>query len=147
MRSATLVLVAVGMRPADELDRFIQTQMARRQVVGLSLAIIHEGRIAETRAYGTTTRNGKTPVTPATLFQAGSVSKPVSALGALRLVEVGKLSLDEDVNTKLKSWHVPDNEFTTTEHVTLRRLLSHTAGLNVSGFPGYDLTERIPSMP
>ena len=121
--------------------------MARRQIVGLSLAIIHDGRIVETRAYGTTTRNGKTPVTPSTLFQAGSVSKPVSALGALRLVDVGKLSLDEDVNAKLKSWHVPDNEFTATEHVTLRRLLSHTAGVTVSGFPGYELTERIPSVP
>src|SRR6185295_6617555 len=52
-----------------------------------------------------------------------------------------------DVNTKLKSWQVPENEFTTTEHVTLRRLLTHTAGLNVSGFSGYELTERIPSVP
>jgi CubicO group peptidase (beta-lactamase class C family) len=142
-----LALVTVDKRPADELDAFVQTQIARRQVVGLSLAIIDGGRIVETRAYGTTTRNGKTPVTPTTLFQAGSISKPVSALGALRLVDAGKLSLDEDVNTKLKSWRVPDNAFTTDERVTLRRLLTHMAGLTVSGFPGYDVTERIPSVP
>src|SRR5438093_6393650 len=142
-----LVHLAVGMQSGDELDRFVQTQMARRQLVGLSLAVIHEGRIVETRAYGTTTRGGRTAVTPQTLFQAGSVSKPVSAVGALRLVDAGKLSLDEDVNTELKSWRVPDNEFTTTERVTLRRLLSHTAGLTVPGFPGYELTERMPSVP
>jgi CubicO group peptidase (beta-lactamase class C family) len=98
-----LVLAGIGVRPSDDLDRFIQTQTARRQIAALSLAVIHDGRIAETRAYGTTTRGGRTLVTPATLFQAGSVSKPVSALGALRLVDRGRLSLDEDVNTKLKS--------------------------------------------
>ena len=92
-------------------------------------------------------RNGKTPVSTSTLFQAGSVSKPVSALGALRLVEAGKLSLDGDVNAKLKLWRLPNNGFTTTEQVTLRRLLSHTAGLTVPGFPGYELTERLPSVP
>src|SRR5438093_172961 len=118
-----VLLVSAGARPPDEFDTFIQTHMARRQIVGLSLAIVHGGRIVDARAYGTTTRNGKVPVTTTTLFQAGSVSKPISALGALRLVEAGKLSLDEDVNKKLKSWHVPDNPFTATERVTLRRLL------------------------
>jgi CubicO group peptidase (beta-lactamase class C family) len=63
----------------------------------------------------------------------------------LRLVEQGPLSLREDVNAKLKSWKVPENEFTRTEKVTLRALLSHTAGLTVHGFPGYDVTERVPS--
>jgi CubicO group peptidase (beta-lactamase class C family) len=142
-----LIPLAVRTQPPDELDLLIQTQMARRQIAGVSLAIIHEGRIADVRAYGTTTRDGKTKVTTSTLFQAGSVSKPVSALGALRLVDSGKLSLDEDVNMKLKSWRVPDNEFTRTQRVTLRRLLTHTAGLTVSGFAGYELTERIPSIP
>jgi len=140
-------LVLVGARPADDLDTFMQMHMARRQIVGLSLAIIHEGRIVDARAYGTTTRNGKVPITTDTLFQAGSVSKAVSAFGALRLVESDKLSLTEDVNQKLKSWHVPDNEFTTTERVTLKRLLSHFAGLTVHGFAGYEVTERIPSIP
>lgn len=141
------VLILSAARPADELDTFIQTHMARRQIVGLSLAIIHEGRLVDARAYGTTTRNGKVPVTTTTLFQAGSISKPVSALGALRLVDGGKVSLDEDVNLKLKSWRVPDNEFTTTERVTLRRLLTHMAGLTVRGFAGYEVTERVPSIP
>ena len=66
-------------------------------------------------------------------------------MGALRLVEQGTLSLDEDVNTKLKSWKVPENEFTATEKVTLRRLVSHTAGLTVHGFPGYDIKVPMPT--
>jgi CubicO group peptidase (beta-lactamase class C family) len=134
------------MRSTDDLDAFIETQMARREIVGLSLAVIDDGRIVETRAYGTTSRGGSVRVTPATLFQAGSISKPVAALAALQLVERGKLALDEDVNVKLKSWTVPDNEFTKTERVTMRRLLSHTAGLTVHGFPGYAVNERMPTV-
>ena len=84
-------------------------------------------------------------MTSRTLFQAGSISKPVAAAGALALVEQGKLALDEDVNQKLKTWKVPDNGFTKTEKVTLRRLMSHTAGLTVHGFPGYDVDA--PSQP
>jgi CubicO group peptidase (beta-lactamase class C family) len=67
-------------------------------------------------------------------------------MGALRLVERRALSLDDDVNGKLKTWKVPENEFTTKQKVTLRRLLSHTAGLTVHGFPGYDVTARMPSV-
>lgn len=62
------------------------------------------------------------------------------------MVERGELTLDDDVNAKLKSWKVPENEFTQKEKVTLRRLLSHTAGLTVHGFPGYDINERMPSV-
>ena len=142
---AGLVALPLALAPApDDLDAFIQAQMSQRQINGLSLAVIHDGRI-DARAYGVTSRGGA-PVTTATLFQAGSISKPVAAIGALRLVERGLLSLDGDVNTQLKTWKVPENDFTRGEKATLRRLLSHTAGLTVHGFPGYDVTERIPSV-
>jgi len=85
------------------------------------------------------------PVTSDTLFQAASVSKPVAALAALRLVESGKLSLDDDVNQYLKSWKVQENDFTKNEKVTLRGLLTHTAGMTVRGFPGYAPGESIPT--
>jgi CubicO group peptidase (beta-lactamase class C family) len=85
-------------------------------------------------------------VTPRTLFQAASISKPVAALAALRLVEQGLLSLDEDVNARFVSWKVPENEFTKTEKVTLRRLLSHTAGLTVHGFGGYPAGASVPTV-
>ena len=81
------VLSLATAQPADDLDTFIKAQMAQRQVNGLSLAIVQDGRI-EARAYGVTSRGGA-PVTDATLFQAGSISKPVAAMGALRLVEQG----------------------------------------------------------
>jgi CubicO group peptidase (beta-lactamase class C family) len=85
-------------------------------------------------------------VTPETLFQAASISKPISALAVLRLVQEGKLNLDEDVNVKLKGWRVPDNEFTMEQKVTLRRILSHSAGLTIDGFPGYPADEPLPKI-
>ena len=130
----------------DSLDAFVKAQMAQRHIRGLSLAIITDGKISVARAYGVVDDSSKAPVTTSTLFQAGSISKPVSALGALHLVEAGTLSLDADVNTKLTSWKVPDNQFTATEKVTLRRLLSHNAGLTVHGFPGYDVSARVPTV-
>ncbi len=116
------------------------------EVPGLSLAAIDDYKIAWTKAYGVTEIGGTTPVTTSTLFQAGSISKPVAATGALYLVEHGKLSLDEDVNQKLVSWKVPENEFTKDQKVTLRRLMSHSAGLTVHGFPGYDVEEPVPRL-
>jgi len=113
---------------------------------GLTVAVIDGYKIAWTKAYGTTELGGNAPVTTKTLFQAGSISKPVAATGMLALVQAGKLSLDEDVNVKLKTWKVPENEFTKEQKVTLRRLASHTAGLTVHGFPGYDVDEKIPTI-
>ena len=84
-----------------------------------------------------------TTVTPETLFQAASISKPVSALAALHLVQSGKLDLNTDVNTYLRSWKLPANEFTDKTKVTLRQLLSHSAGMTVHGFPGYAASEPI----
>ena len=130
----------------DSLDTFVKAQMAQRHIRGLSLAIIKDGKIAVARAYGVTDDSTKAPVTTSTLFQAGSISKPVSSLAALHLVEAGTLSLDDNVNDKLESWKVPDNRLTATEKVTLRRLLSHSAGLTVHGFPGYDVADRMPTV-
>lgn len=131
---------------ADDLDDFIRSQMQKRGIPGLSLAIIQDGKILKAQSYGFIDRDGKVPVTTNTLFQAGSVSKSVAAMGALYLVEHNKLFLDENVNVKLKSWKVPDNEFTNDKKVTLRGILSHTTGLTVHGFPGYAVGAKIPSV-
>jgi len=130
----------------DSVDTFVRAQMAQRHIAGLSLAVIQDGRIVLARGYGVADETTRDPVTPATLFQAGSISKPVSALGALHLVEAGRLSLDADVNAVLTTWKVPDNAFTATERVTLRRILSHSAGLTVHGFPGYDVRDPRPTL-
>jgi CubicO group peptidase (beta-lactamase class C family) len=130
----------------DAVDDAIRTEMQKRRIPGLSLAIIQDGAIVKAKGYGVTEKDGDSPVTPSTLFQAGSISKPVSALGALRLVEEGRLALDEDVNARLVTWKVPENEFTREKKVTLRGLLSHTAGLTVHGFPGYATDEPVPTV-
>jgi CubicO group peptidase (beta-lactamase class C family) len=144
---AALVTTLPAQGPGtDSLDAYVRAQMARRHIPGLSLAIIQDGRLVLARGYGVTDETTRTAVTPATLFQAGSISKPVSALGALHLVEAGRLSLDGDVNATLTSWKVPANAFTATEKVTLRRLLSHSAGVTVHGFPGYDVAASMPTL-
>lgn len=144
---AVLTLVGiVSQAHADDLDEFIRKQMQKRHVPGLSIAIIQDGKISKAKGYGFIDKNRSASVTPATLFQAGSVSKSVAAVGALQLTEAGKLPLDEDVNTKLKTWKVPENEFTKDKKVTLRGLLSHTAGLTVHGFPGYQAGTPLPTV-
>jgi CubicO group peptidase (beta-lactamase class C family) len=130
----------------DEVDEFIIDRMRDRDIVGVSIAIINDGVIVKARGYGFTNRSGASPVTADTLFQAGSISKPVAAMGALRLVQDGVLQLDEDVNTQLRSWKVPENEFTRDRKVTLRGILSHTAGLTVHGFPGYSIDDAVPTL-
>jgi CubicO group peptidase (beta-lactamase class C family) len=124
----------------------LQKLMELYKIPGFSIAVIDNYQIVWAKAYGVTDAGSQTPVTTKTLFQAGSISKPVAATGALWLVEKGKLSLDEDVNQTLKTWKVPENEFTKTEKVTLRRLMSHTGGLTVHGFPGYDIDEPLPTL-
>jgi CubicO group peptidase (beta-lactamase class C family) len=119
-------------------------RMTELDVPGVGIAVIHEGRIEWARGFGVTRKDG-TPVTADTLFQAASISKPVFALAVLHLVDEGKLKLDADVNDYLKVWKVPDNEYTTEKKVTLRGILSHSAGLTVHGFPGYAARDPLPS--
>ncbi len=128
------------------VDNVVATEMKNHRIPGVSIAIIDDGEIRQAKGYGYTDTSATTPVTTNTLFQAGSISKPVAALGALRLVQDGKLSLDDDVNRRLKDWQVPENEFTRHEKVTLRRILSHCAGLTVHGFPGYNAGSRLPTL-
>lgn len=123
----------------------LTARMAELKVPGVSVAFIEDGQVKWTRAYGVADASHGRPVTPDTLFQAASMSKAVAAAGALRLVEQGRLDLDGDVNARLKTWQVPASPHTAAEKVTLRRLLSHTAGLTVSGFPGYAAGRPIPS--
>ena len=119
--------------------------MVALHVPGVSIAVIDDGAIAWTRGFGVT-RIGGPRVTPDTLFQAASISKPVSALAVLRLVESAKLNLDTDVNQYLKTWKVPENQFTARAKVTLRALLTHTAGMTVKGFPGYAANSPLPTV-
>ncbi len=124
---------------------FVPDRMAHQHVPGLSLACIHNGTVVWTQALGVA-RVGGEPVTPESLFQASSVGMPVTALAVLRLVEQGKLNLDVDVSHYLRSWKLPNNRFTEEKKVTLRELLSHTAGATVHGFEGYAAGEKVPTL-
>lgn len=111
----------------------------------ISISIIENYKISEVYTYGVKQRRTKEEVTPETLFQAGSISKPVFAVGVLRLVELGILDLDVDVTEYLSNYNVPtyDNQ---KHELTLRQILSHHAGLNIHGFAGYQQGQRIPSI-
>ena len=133
---------------ADSLDQKmnILDRMHYYNVPCIIISIVNNGKIAWASGYGNITNgNPFKAVDEHTLFQAGSISKSLTAYGSLLLVQQGKIDLDEDVNTYLRSWKIPENEFTQTEKVTLRRLLSHTAGTSVHGFPGYTVGDSIPS--
>ena len=123
----------------------LATRMEHYKAPGVSVAVISGGQVVWARGFGVKEAGGTDSVTPETLFQAASISKPVAASGMLRLVAEGKLALDTNVNRYLTSWQVPDNQFTATEKVTLRRLASHSAGLTVHGFPGYAEGVPVPS--
>ncbi len=126
----------------------LDERMKFYNVKGVSIAVINDGKIEWAKGYGVRDVDANLPVTVDTVFQAGSVSKPVAAMAALKMVQNGKLSLDEDVNRKLVSWKMPDNEFTTEQKVTLRGLLSHSAGTSIWGFGGYPAnTTTLPTVP
>lgn len=114
-------------------------------IPGVSIAFVNNGKVEWARAYGLADVSESRKMTTETMLLAGSISKPVAALRAHQMVEAGIFSLDENVNNYLKSWYVPDNEFTGNKKVTLRRILNHTAGLTVWGFPGYDKGDYIPT--
>lgn len=131
----------------DDIDVAVNAQMRQHHIPGLALAVIQNGKIVREQGYGYRDEAHRLPITSTTLFQAGSVSKPVAALGALHLVEQGRLALDENVNEKLQSWHLPEDDFTKEHPVTLRLILSHSAGVTVHGFsPGYRVGAPLPSL-
>jgi CubicO group peptidase (beta-lactamase class C family) len=124
----------------------IEARLKALGVPAVSVAVVNDGRVEWAKAYGVADVDSSKPATTATLFQAASMSKPVASMGALRLVQEGRLALDEPVNSKLRSWSVPANELTATRPVTLRGLLTHSAGLTVHGFPGYGGDATVPTV-
>ncbi|GGY31300.1 serine hydrolase domain-containing protein [Pseudoduganella albidiflava] len=147
--AARIAAVESGLQPAVVIEgaapvqRRLADEMARLGVPGASIAVIHAGEIEWAKGYGVVTPGGA-PVTPGTLFQAGSISKPVAALAALKLVEGGTLALDANINGYTQWWKLPNK--VDNSPVTLRQLLSHTAGTTVHGFPGYAAGAKVPTL-
>lgn len=137
----TPALTGSATRPQSLADR-----MRALKVPGVSVALIRRGRIAWTKGWGVRDAGTCAPVTSDTIFQAASISKPIAALLVLRLAEQGKLNLDSDVNASLKRWRMPGDARFPPGHVTLRQLLSHTAGVGVHGFMGYPPGTPLPNL-
>ncbi len=124
----------------DLLDR-----MKHYGIPGLSIAIVHDGEIRWSKAYGYRDAHNQLLLETNTLIQAASVTKPITALAILKLMEEGFLDLDQSANYYLKRWKLPDNEFTQQKEVSIRHLLTHTSGLNSHGFDGYHRDELMPT--
>ncbi|NIJ20952.1 CubicO group peptidase (beta-lactamase class C family) [Sphingomonas naasensis] len=129
-----------GGRPYTLAER-----MRSYDVPGVGVAVIHRGKLDWARGWGLRDAATCAPVTPDTAFQAASISKVATAMVALRLVEQGKLALDRDINAFLRSWQLPRDAKLAPDGVTLRQLLSHTAGLGVHGFAGYRPDAPLPT--
>lgn len=127
------------------VDSTLPTLMKDYFVPGVAIAIIQNGQVVTYKLYGYANLDKKIPVDGKTGFNIGSISKTVAAWGVMRLVEQGKISLDEPVEKYLTRWHLPKTEFN-NKGVTIRRLLSHTAGLSLHGYPGWGPEDQLPSV-
>jgi CubicO group peptidase (beta-lactamase class C family) len=124
----------------------VHALMQRVNVPGVSIAIIQDFKVVATFAYGVADKATGRLVGPNTLFQAASISKPIAAMASLKAVQDKRFTLDQDINTILKSWKLPGDGFTNDRPVTPRTLLSHTAGLGDGfGFLGYSPDATLPT--
>jgi CubicO group peptidase (beta-lactamase class C family) len=121
-------------------------RMKHHNIVGVSIAVVHNYKIDWANGYGWADVSEKRPVTDKTLFQAASISKSLNGVGVMKLVQDGKLDLHTDINQYLKSWKFPYDSVSKGKQVTIAALLSHTAGLTIHGFPGYAKGDSLPSV-
>ncbi len=131
---------------AGEKGWLLQDRLKRYRVPGVQIAVVKGGVLDWTQGYGLADTKTGRRVTARTVFDAGSTSKAVTAMLIMKLADQGKVRLDDPVNNYLISWKIPENEFTRKTPVTIRHLLSHTAGTNVSGFWGYLESDPLPNL-
>lgn len=149
--SSPIANITNNLQPTSSLwrDPSLRATLAARMenysIPGLSIALIDRGQLEWAQGFGVKDTRSLDPVVPYTLFQAGSISKLVTATAVLYLVQNGTLSLDKDINAYLTSWRVPANNGWQPS-ITLRQLLSHTAGTTLSGFPGYPAGAPVPTL-
>jgi CubicO group peptidase (beta-lactamase class C family) len=135
----------VVLKNSDHPYMQLAAQMEPLHVPAVSMAAIRDGRIDWAEAYGVTSLSGP-KATTRTLFGAASMSKPVTAVGVLKLVEDGKIDLDANVNQYLKRWKIPVSEFTSEKKVTVRELLNHTSGIGSHNGAFYDPLQPVPTL-
>jgi len=130
----------------DARPSTIAERMAKYNVKGMSMAVIYDYKIVWAKGYGWADEEDKRPVTTETLFEPGSISKTLNAVGILKLAQEKKIDLYTDVNKYLKSWKFPYDSLSKGKKIILADILSHNAGLSTHGFGGHNIYGAIPSV-
>jgi CubicO group peptidase (beta-lactamase class C family) len=149
--AAAIARVEHGLIPEVRIDGeqggwTIEERLRAYHTPAVSIAVIHDYRLAWAKAYGVKDMRTGERADTGTLFQAASISKMVTAMAALQEVDAGKVSLDADINQALGSWKLPGNDFTRAHPVTLKQLLAHTAGTNVRAVIGHPPDAPLPTL-
>lgn len=126
--------------------RNIEERMKETGTKGLSIAIIQNYQVEWAKAYGWADEAAQRKVNTSTRFQAASISKSLNSLGILKLVEQGKLDPEADINNYLRNWKFPYDSLSKNKKINVYHLLSHTAGLDIHGFPGYERDDSLPTI-
>lgn len=124
----------------------LKERMAFYNMNAISIAVIKDYKVEWSKAYGYADVAENRKATTQTLFQAASISKSINSLGILKLVEQGKLGLDDDINNYLKTWKFPYDSVSKGKKISIANLLSHKAGLSVHGFGGYQKGKDLPTI-
>ncbi|MBC2845120.1 serine hydrolase domain-containing protein [Winogradskyella flava] len=129
----------------NAVDEKVSSFIKQKKVPGMAIAMFDEGRISLKKGYGFSNLKVREPITSTTGFNIGSISKLFTAFGVMKLVEDGKIDLDEPIEVYLTRWKLPSSGYDTSK-VTIRHLLSHTAGISVHGYPGFINKDALPSL-
>jgi CubicO group peptidase (beta-lactamase class C family) len=140
------IIAFANQQPSPQLQKWITQQMQQYNIAGVSIVVIKDYKIAWAKGFGLADKANNRLVTTNTLFQAASISKPITAVAAMETFNTKHLALDADINTILTSWHIPPNPYTIKQPVTMRLLLSHSAGITSFREKGYTTQEKIPTL-
>lgn len=124
----------------------LQERMNYYKIKGISIAVIKDYKIDWARGYGWADLAENRPVTTSTLFQAASISKSLNGFGILKLAQDKKIDIYTDINNYLRSWQFPYDSLSNGKIITIANLLSHTGGINISGFDGYTKVDSLPTI-
>ncbi|WP_282042778.1 serine hydrolase domain-containing protein [Winogradskyella flava] len=124
----------------------INERMEYYNIPGFSLALIEDNRIGFEKGYGYGRKDDSILVEANSVFQVGSISKPVTALMVLKLRDAGKLQLDDNIQKYLKSWSLPESDFLNYTAITIRMLMNHTSGINNINSKGFKQSDDMPTL-
>lgn len=133
-------------KPSKQLQQWIKRLMKEYNIPGASIVLVEHYHIKWAKGFGLRDKKNNLPVTNETLFQAASISKPITAVAALEIFASRHISINENINNVLKSWKIPPNTYTKKNPVTLKLLLSHTAGITGFRETGYTTKDKIPTL-